>query len=305
MNVYLLPHHRLDPRFRYSLEREAAFSKPPSGSSFGLTPAKWGLCRKLYFRTKHLVVRLRHEYDHIVHGREQIRLSRLLISMDRDDNLTIVIPAGMTREWARDAVRGVIRAGLMAHRSHVGRNLGTAGAMLVILFLTIPTHILGIVLFFLVVSPYAWLRHREDRLIRRTLTHLLDVRLNESEHGHFREDIHLAHLEEAFTNTPNPGAAYRKVKEQLSALDEGRTDLSNLDLICHYFHDIGRLDPYERCQDRIRKELVKAVKLVWHHIYTMTERIFRATAASLPVTRSWELRREQEKPEEEQKEVVA
>jgi hypothetical protein len=38
-------------------------------------------------------------------------------------------------------------------------------------------------------------------------------------------------------------------------------------LMYKYYSDIGRLDPYERYQDRIRKKLIETARLVAHHLW--------------------------------------
>src|SRR5262245_20251430 len=137
MNVYLLPHHRFDPRFRYTLERESIAS-----SDGVVVPAQpSGFWRRMWLRLRHWYRRLKLDYDHVVHGHEQIRLSRLVLMMDRDPNLTLVVPAGMSRESALVAIHGVIRAGLMALRSHAIRNVLTALVMMIVLFGAVPTHV--------------------------------------------------------------------------------------------------------------------------------------------------------------------
>lgn len=266
MNVYLLPHHRLDPRFRYTLEREV----PPLDPS----RVKPRAVRHLVDRIRHFLHRMRDDYDHLVHGHEQIRLSRLLLLMQRDPELTLVIPAGMSHDWALEAVRGVIRAGLMAHRSYVARNITTALAMMLILFFIIPTHVLAIV-FFPPILIYAWRRYREDRLILRIMTQLLDERLEGKREGRFREDFHLAHLEEDFARTASPRESYQRATEYLDNLKEDSTGRPPEEqrLMHNYYRDIGRLDPYERYQDRVRKSVAQAVRAAWHHISSLTLKI--------------------------------
>src|SRR5439155_8953771 len=132
--------------------------------------------RRQFWRLREQVRRLRIEYDHVVHGHEQIRLSRLVVLMDRDPELTLVIPAGMSREWALHAVGGVIRSGQMAHRSSALRNVATAIMMFIVLFAIVPTHVLSVI-FWPLIGLYAWGRYWEDRLIHRTMRHLLEERL--------------------------------------------------------------------------------------------------------------------------------
>jgi hypothetical protein len=273
MNVYLLPHHPLDPRFRYTLEREPSPTAPTAARD---SSDETGPMRRWLRRTRELVRRLKHDYDHIVHGHEQMRLSRLLLLMDRDPELTLVIPAALSREAAMEALRGVIRVGLMGQRSHAIRNVVTALVMMIILFGIIPTHFAA-VLFYPLIFLYAWLRYWEDRLIRKTLQHLLDVRLATDGAERFREEAHLARIEELFAGVPRPGAAYKAAIEYLDGLDQridGRAAPEHM-LLFNYYSDIGAIDPYERYQDRIRKKLLESLKLAAHHLWLFWKGVFR------------------------------
>jgi hypothetical protein len=270
VNIYLLPHHRLDPRFCFTLERESA-----AGDARVDAAPPPGLWRRLVVGFVHWVRKLRHEYDHIVHGHEQIRLSRLVLIMDRDPELTLVIPAGMSRAWALHAVRGVIRSGQMALRSHTMRNVITALVMMIVLFGATPTHVAAVI-FYPLIALYAWGRYREDRLIRRTMTHLLEVRLAGDTDGRFREDEHLAWLEEEFARTARPNDAYRAAIQYFDGLNQpadGCPIAEHL-LLLNYYGDIGRLDPYERYQDRIRNKLIETARLVAHHLWQFWKAIF-------------------------------
>jgi hypothetical protein len=273
MNVYLLPHHRLDPRFRYTLEREAPAR--PDGAADGTGPPP-GFWRRIGAWIRQAYRKLKVDYDNVVHGHEQIRLSRLVLIMDRDPDLTLVIPAGMSRESAMEAVRGVIRSGLMALRSHAFRNVLTALVMMIVLFGATPTHV-GAVIFYPLIGLYAWGRYWEDRLIRGRMNHLLEVGLGGNGQEHFREEPHLSRLEELFRERARPEAGYRSAIEYLDGLD-GQLDGASSPqhaLMHKYYSDIGRLDPYERYQDRIRKKLVETVKLVGHHLWEFWKGSFR------------------------------
>lgn len=282
MNVYLLPHHRLDPRFQYTLEREAALN-PRSAAAKPKEPAEApsGWWRRQAWRLRNLLRKLKVDYDHVVHGHEQIRLSRLLMLMDRDPELTLVIPADMTRDAAMEAVRGVIRAGQMALRSHAVRNVSTTVLMFIILFLILPLHFTAIIFLPLLIL-YGWLRFWEDRLIRRIMTHLLEVRLAGDRGGRFREEVHLAHLERIFSQSVRPNDAYHEATTYLDSLDQKFDGLSAPEhlLMFSYYQDIGRLDAYERYQDRIRKRLGEALKLVVHHLWTIWKSAFRWSFAT-------------------------
>lgn len=268
MNVYLLPHHRLDPRFRYTLEREA----PPSdGAADGAVPPL-GLMRRVGMWLKHGYRKLKVDYDNVVHGHEHIRLSRLVLMMDRDPELTLVIPAGMTRESAVEAVRGVIRSGLMALRSHAVRNVITALVMMIVLFAAT----FAAIILFPLIGLYAWGRYWEDQLIRRRLNHLLDVGLGANSSEHFREEPHLVRLEDLFRETARPEAAYRSAIEYFDGIDreqDGQASPQHA-LMYKYYSDIGRLDPYERYQDRLRKKVVETAKLVAHHLWEFWKSAF-------------------------------
>lgn len=271
MNVYLLPHHRFDPRFRYTLERESITGA--DGAATVPTPA--GFWRRTWQRLRHWYRRLKIDYDQVVHGHEQIRLSRLVLMMDRDPSLTLVVPAGMSRESALVAIHGVIRSGLMALRSHAFRNVITALVMAVALFGATPTHFAAVV-FYPLIALYAWGRYWEDRLIRRTMNHLLEVELANGRE-HFREEPHLAYLEESFLKTPKPDAAYREAVKYLDSLDhhmDGQAAPEHV-LMYTYYSDIGRLDPYERYQDRIRKKLMETARLVVRHLWDFWKATFR------------------------------
>jgi hypothetical protein len=273
MNVYLLPHHRLDPRFRYTLEREAPARPDAAGDGDGPLPS---FRRRVRNWARQAYRKLKVDYDNVVHGHEQIRLSRLVLMMDRDPDLTLVIPAGMSREDATESVRGVIRSGLMALRSHAIRNVLTALVMMIVLFAATPTHFAAIVLFPLI-GLYAWGRYWEDRLIRRRMNHLLEVGLSGNGQEHFREEPHLSRLEELFRECARPEAGYSAAIEYLDRLD-GQLDgnASPQHTLMHkYYSDIGRLDPYERYQDRIRKKLIETVKLVAHHLWEFWKGSFR------------------------------
>jgi hypothetical protein len=272
VNIYLLPHHRLDPRFCFTLEREPVASDGDANQD-DMTPCGfWGRLGRGLLRW---VRKLRHEYDHIVHGHEQIRLSRLVLLMDRDPELTLVIPAGMSRVWALQAVRGVIRSGLMALRSHAFRNVITALVMIVVLFGATPTHVAAVI-FYPLIGLYAWGRYREDRLIRRTMTHLLEVRLAGDPNERFREDEHLAWIEQEFARTARPDDAYHAAIHYFDGLKQPTDGCSIAEhsLLLRYYSDIGRLDPYERYQDRIRKKLIETAKLVAHHLWQFWKAIF-------------------------------
>ena len=280
MNVYLLPHHRLDPRFQYNLEREVAAGIPGAPGSRGMDPTEKppGRLRRYFMSAREYLRRMKVDYDTVVHGHEQIRLSRLVITMDRDPSLTLVIPADMTRERALQAIRGVIRSGQMAHRSSAIRNVVTAVVMMIFLFGAIPTHIAAVI-FYPLIALYAWGRYWEDRLIRRTMTHLLEDRLAPDSGERFREEAHLAQLEELFSRTARPDDAYRQATDYLDGLDHKMDGLSQPQhaLMFNYYRDIGRLDPYERYQDRIRKKLVETVKLIAHHLWAFWKGLFRWT----------------------------
>ena len=277
MNVYLLPHHRLDPRFSYTLEREAVPDKwSASTPEAGQQPA--GFLRRRWRHVRLLARRLRQDYDQVVHGHEQIRLSRLVLLMDRDPQLTLVIPAGMTRDAALEAVRGVIRSSLMAHRLHAIRNVVTALVMMIVLFGATPTHVAAVI-FYPLIGLYAWGRYWEDRLIRRTMAHLLEVRLAGNGDEYFREGVHLAKLEELFGKALRPDLAYREAVQYLDGLDHRMDGKSTPEhaLMFKYYSDIGRLDPYDRYLDRIRIKLVETAKLVWHHLWAFWNGAFRWT----------------------------
>ncbi len=269
MNVYLLPHHRLDPRFRYTLEREAL----PADAAAAATSS--GMWRRTWTRIVQWYRKLKTDYDQVVHGHEQIRLSRLVLMMDRDPNLTLVIPAGMSRESAMEAVRGVVRCGLMALRSHVVRNVITALVMMIVLFGATPTHIAAVI-FYPLIALYAWGRYWEDRLIRRRMNHLLEVRMTQNGREHFREEQHLARLEDVFRETPQPSEAYLQAVSYLDGLHNSQDGLPAPEhaLMFKYYSDVGRLDPYERYQDRIRKKLVETAKLVAHHLWSFWKGAF-------------------------------
>ncbi len=282
MNVFLLPHHPLDPRFRYTLERAPTPSKDwlPAASGDHQPP---GWFVRKWRGVRDLVRRVRQDYDNTVHGHEQIRLSRLLMSMEADPELTLVIPAGMPSEAALEAVRGVIRAGLMTHRSHAVRNVSTAVAMMIILFGIVPTHFAAI-LFYPLIGLYAWGRYREDRLIRRIMNRLLDDRLQGNGAEHFREEIHLAHLEDAFDRIIRPDLAYQEAIAYLDGLDhrmDGKSTPEH-ELIYNYYRDIGRIDPYERYQDRLRKKLADSVRLAWRALSGTVRRTWRWTVGEKP-----------------------
>ncbi len=276
MNVYLLPHHRLDSRFRYTLERDVPANNVPALVGPGDSARdSAGLLQRAWLGFRSWVRRLKLDYDHVVHGHEQIRLSRLVLLMDRDPELTLVIPAGMTREWALQAVRGVIRFGLMAHRSHAIRNIVTALVMMIVLFGATPTHFAAII-FYPLIGLYAWGRYWEDRLIRRTMTHLLDVRLAGNGGEYFREEVHLTRLEENFNDAARPDTAYQAAVAYLDGLDHKQDDQAEpaYTLMFNYYRDIGRLDPYERYQDRIRQKLGETFKLVIHHLWAFWKAVF-------------------------------
>jgi hypothetical protein len=257
MKVFLLPHHPLDPRFRYCLEREHPLSRELKQQ---LDQGQRGFVRRWFGQLAAWLRYLKLEYDYLVHGHEQIRLSRLLLLMDRDRDLTIVVPEGMSRAQALEAVRGVVRAGLMRHRAHVARNLLAAFWIQLLLFIVIPTHVLAF-LFLPVILAYFALRFREDLLIRRTLAHLLDVRLTRDEHRLARDRV-LQQLEAVFERIPRPEEAYQEAVRFLDLLDGSSGDGPPLNyaLVAQYYFDIGRLDPYERFQDRVRKKIVQAFK---------------------------------------------
>ncbi len=284
MNVFLLPHHPLDPRFRYTLEREVPDGTRLLTMTMELPPQPVGLLRRQFWRLQYLLRRVRHDYDQMVHGHEQIRLSRLLILMDRDPELTLVIPARMTRESALEAVRAVIRAGQMAQRSDAVRNVSTAVVMMIILFGIIPTHVLAII-FYPLIGLYAWRRYWEDRMTRRIMRRLLEERLRGNGAEHFREEIHLARLEEMFDRSVRPDAAYREAIAYLDGLDHKMDGKSTPEhtLIFNYYRDIGRLDPYERYQDRIRKKLVESAKLAWQHFSGLVRQSWRWGRAGTPL----------------------
>jgi hypothetical protein len=277
MNVYLLPHHRLDPRFQYTLEREVpSIAGSAAAKPIEPTVAPSGWLRRQFWRLRNLLRRLKIDYDQVVHGHEQIRLSRLLLMMDRDPELTLVIPAGMTRDSAMEAVRGAIRAGQMGLRSHAARNVGTTVLMFIILFLILPLHFTAVIFLPLLIL-YAWLRFWEDRLIRRIMTHLLEVRLTGNDGGRFREEVHLAQLQEIFSQGIRPNDAYHDAMNYLDGLDhkvDGQSAPEHT-LMFNYYRDIGRLDPYERYQDRLRKKLVESVKLLGHHLWAFWKGVFR------------------------------
>jgi hypothetical protein len=237
-----------------------------------------GFWRRQWLRLRQAYRKLKLDYDQVVHGHEQIRLSRLVLMMDRDPNLTLVVPAGMSRDNALVAIHGVIRSGLMALRSHTIRNVITALVMMIVLFGATPTHF-GAVIFYPLIALYAWGRYWEDRLIRRTMHHLLEVGLAGNGREHFREEVHLARLEETFLKTPRPDAAYREAIRYLDGLDhrvDGQSPPEHT-LMYNYYSDIGRLDPYERYQDRIRKKLIETAKLVVHHLWLFWKLAFRWT----------------------------
>ena len=273
MNVYLLPHHGLDPRFRYTLEREGSLR---SKSSVGKSPQRRSLWSRLSDWTRHFLRHLRYDYDHLVHGHEHIRLSKLLLLMDRDPELTIVVPAGMTREWSLKAMRGVIRQGLMTLRSYVMRNVSTAIAMMLILFGIIPTHVSAF-LFYPLIGLYAWRRYCEDRLIRRIMNHLLETHLASGGPAQFHEDSHLAQLERIFASNPSAKEGYVAATEYLDRvdlkLDEQTTP--ELQLLYDYYRDIGRFDPYERWQDRVRNKFIETGRTACQHIFNLARAVFR------------------------------
>lgn len=273
MNVYLLPHHRFDPRFHYTLERES--SALTDGAPAAVPGGYW---RRFWTRVWQAYRKLKLEYDQVVHGHEQIRLSRLVLLMDRDPNLTLVIPAGMTSESALVAIHGVIRSGLMALRSHAVRNVITALVMMIVLFGAVPTHVAAVI-FYPLIGLYAWGRYWEDRLIRRTMRHLLEVGLAGNGREHFREEAHLAHLEQAFLKTARPDLAYREAVHYLDGLDDCMDGKSSPEhaLMYKYYSDIGRIDPYERYQDRIRKKLAETAKSVVYHLWEFWKAAFRWT----------------------------
>lgn len=262
MNVFLLPHHPLDPRFRYCLEREHRRTdrRPRAAAKTN------GWFRRFFRSLKAALVTAKTEYDYLVHGHEQIRLSRLVLQMSRDPNLTIVIPHGMTQEWALEAVRGVIRSGLMRHRAHLGRNLLTAGLVQVILVLAVPTHVLGL-LFLPVIIGYGIQRYREDRLIRKNMETLLHERLANGVQR-FREDTVLHDIEGILSQVPQPSEAYRRVLDYLDICDGTQDSLvpEHLWLVAKYYSDIGRWDPYERFQDRAMRSIMRALKRAKHEI---------------------------------------
>lgn len=261
MIVFLLPHHSLDPRFRYCLERSPMVNPAepaPAGLPGGAEPGFFGRCVR---GLKAMLLRLKWDYDHLVHGHEQIRLSRLLRQMKRVEELTIVIPARMGKADALEAVRGVIRAGLMRHRAYVTRNFLTGMLVQVILFIVVPTHVAS-VLFLPVILYYGITRFIEDRLSERDMKYLLTVRLATDTDHQFREDPLLARLEELFEHSPRPDLAYQEAIRFLDGLDEKIDDQTTPahTLAYHYYRDIGQLDPYERFQDRARKKIVEALK---------------------------------------------
>jgi hypothetical protein len=111
------------------------------------------------------------------------------------------------------------------------------------------------------------------------MNHLLEVELAGNGREHFREEPHLAHLEETFLKTPRPETAYRDAVRYLDGLDhrmDGQSAPEHV-LMYNYYSDIGRLDPYERYQDRIRKKLIETAKLVVHHLWEFWKAAFRWT----------------------------
>ncbi len=258
MRIYLLPHHPLDPRYRYCLERA---HRPRRRRGHRSDSKPGNLLVRLWDGLQATLAFAKREYDYLVHGHEQIRLSRLVVSMDEDEELTIVVPEGMGQEWALEAVRGVIRSGLMKHRAHVGRNLLTAFFIQVVLFIIVPTHVAGL-LFLPLIVVYGVRRYREDVLIRSRMEHLLQERLSRGPHR-LQEHPLLAALEEIFLRVPEPARAYREAigflhEQYRQAADE--TTKADVRTIEHYYRDIGRWDPYERFQDRAVRSVMRALK---------------------------------------------
>jgi len=58
-------------------------------------------------------------------------------------------------------------------------------------------------------------------------------------------------------------------------------------LMFNYYRDIGRLDPYERYQDRLRKKLGESVKLLVQHLWAFWKGVFRWL---LTTSRVWRVR---------------
>ena len=272
MKVYLLPHHPLDPRFRYTLERET----PSDMEQAAIPSASTPLFRRALHRLRQLYRKLKFDYDQVVHGHEQIRLSRLVLMMDRDPDLTLVVPSGMSRECALEAVRGVIRSGLMALRSHAVRNIITAVVMMVVLFGATPTHVAAVI-FYPLIGLYAWGRYWEDRLIRRRMKHLLEIGLVANGRERFREEFHLAQLEEKFHEIPRAEVAYREAVAYLDKEHQKQNGQASPrhDLMYAYYSGIERFDHYERYQDRIRKKLGETVRLVARHLWDFWNSSFR------------------------------
>ncbi len=256
MNVFLLPHHPLDPRYRYCLERE--HRRPVSRAD--VQAGRAGIVRRFLQNIVRVLHYAKLEYDYLVHGHEQIRLSRLVLQMSRDPELTIVVPSGMSQQWALEAVRGVIRTGLMRHRAHVGRNLLTALFIQVVLVIIIPTHVLGL-LFLPVVVAYGFRRYREDVLIRENMEKLLNERLANGVQR-FREDPILRDIDNMLHQIPQPHEAYKRVLEYLDICDGSSDGIApqQLYLVAKYYSDIGRWDPYERFQDRAIRSVVRALQ---------------------------------------------
>ena len=256
MRIFLLPHHPLDPRYRYCLEREhrpRRRRRRTDGRPGHLLARAWDSIQAV-------LVFAKREYDYLVHGHEQIRLSRLVVSMDEDEELTIIVPKGMGQDWALEAVRGVIRSGLMKHRAHVGRNLLTALFIQLILFIIVPTHVAGL-LFLPLIVLYGFRRYREDVLIRSRMEHLLNERLARGPHRLQEHDV-LAAIEQVFQRVPEPAQAYQEAIRYLNHEYNRATDVRQAELraIAHYYKDIGRWDPYERFQDRALRSVVRALK---------------------------------------------
>jgi hypothetical protein len=262
MIVFLLPHHALDPRFRYCLERSPGSSSADGAETDRSGEAEPGFFGRCARKLKAMLLRLKWDYDHLVHGHEQIRLSRLLRQMKRTDELTIVVPAALGKANALEAVRGVIRAGLMRHRAYVSRNFLTGLIVQVILFIVVPTHFAAF-LFLPVILYYGISRFIEDRLSERDMKFLLEVRLATDNTDHqFREDSLLTRLQDLFEQSSRPDQAYQEAIRFLDGLDEKMDDQTTPahTLAYHYYRDIGQLDPYERFQDRARKKIVESVK---------------------------------------------
>jgi len=256
MKIFLLPHHPLDPRYRYCLERE----HPLRRRRRRLESRPRNLLARCWDGLQAILVFAKREYDYLVHGHEQIRLSRLVLLMDEDEELTIVIPRGMGQAWALEAVRGVIRSGLMKHRAHVGRNLLTAIFLQLVLVIVVPTHIAGL-LFLPLIVLYGVRRYREDCLIREHMEHLLDVRLSNGRHRLLEHET-LAQIEQIFQRVPEPSTAYQEAIELLNraTAGPGAEETGDLRAIAHYYRDIGRWDPYERFQDRALRSILRALK---------------------------------------------